>query len=156
MSSNRRGKDASVKKITVRNIGKNKFDNRSRTCPVISISGRYSSGACIPGSKAGRNILYLEFFAGDHFEDKSLCITEEHAKQIREFILALPDDTTELLVNCGEGKIRSYTVCMVLYRMFDAIQMHDGSGVVDDYTYYQLRRWLGELEEQAEQVADSM
>ncbi len=151
MPSNRRSKEASVKKITVRNIGKNKFDNQSRSCPVISISDRYSSGACIPGSKAGRNILYLDFFPGDHFENKELCITEEHAKQIREFILALPDDTTELLVNCGEGKIRSYTVCTVLHRMFDAIQMHDGVGQIDDYTYYNLRRWLGALEEQAQE-----
>jgi len=101
----------------------------------------------IPGSKVGRQVLQINFFAGDYWEgDKAKdCMSPEIAKQIKDFVESLPEDTIELLVNCGEGMIRSYTVCEAIHREFDEVVQHLGKGITDRWTYHVLRTELQKL-----------
>lgn len=123
-------------KITVKNIGKAAVASHNHELPIISISDRYTAGVAIPGEKIGRSVLRVDFFAGDHFEDKELCITEEIVKEIYDFVNGLPPETETLLVNCGEGCIRSNTICDILYRDHPRVKNHLGDGVRDRYTYH--------------------
>lgn len=124
--------------IGVRNISKDAVKSEPVTLPLISISDRYSKHLEIPGEKKGRHVLRLDFFPGDYFDDKEKCVKEEHAAAITKFMAELPEGTTEILVNCGEGKIRSYTVCEAMYHRFDQIDHHSGRGQMDRYTFHGL------------------
>lgn len=128
--------------LIVKNISKDSVANIDHRTPLISICDRFGARPPIPGSKAGRRVLYLEFDPGDHYEGATL-ITAEQVKDIKAFVDSLPSDTKFLYIHCGEGRIRSYTVAAALMCAYDHI-CHDGSGTLDRKTYHIVR---GELEQ---------
>lgn len=140
--------------IGVRNIGKDAVKGEPATIPLISISDRYSKHLEIPGENKGRHVLRLYFFPGDHFDDKEKCVKEEHAIAIDKFMAELPEGTTEVLVNCGEGKIRSYTVCEAMYNRYDLVDHHSGRGQMDRYTFHGLMDAWDKLDADKEAPAE--
>ena len=138
----------SAKDVVVRNIGKKDIKNFDLTLPIISISDRYSEQADIP-NEAGRKVLRLEFFAGDYHDNLKECVGVEHADKIRAFMAELEGNGLEVLVNCGEGMFRSYSVCAAMYHQFDEVEMHYGAGQLDMFTFNGLMNIWEKQDEEA-------
>ncbi len=138
----------SAKDVVVRNIGKKDIKNFDMTLPIISISDRYSQQAEIP-NEAGRKVLHLEFFAGDYHDNLKECVGVQHADAIRAFMSELVGDRLEVLVNCGEGMFRSYSVCAAMYHQFEEVTMHSGTGQLDMFTFNGLMNIWEKQDEEA-------
>jgi len=125
--------------VRITNIGKDALQTIDYKAPLISISDRYSHGYSIPG-KDTRPLLQLDFFPGDHLDEqeKKYALTEKQVGRVVEFVEANRDNGL-VYIQCGEGRIRSYTLCVSLSRMMANVT-HDSSiasikqGVVDRYT----------------------
>lgn len=137
--------------MTVRliNISKKRVGDIDKNAPLISINDYYSEPPAIP-NRDNRPLLFSTFFPGDHAmssDDKERLMTAERAQKIIEFCIAQRNDGHEAIyVQCGEGRIRSYTVCTVLedYLHGDVFE-HDREnacikhGIVDRYTFHMMR-----------------
>jgi predicted protein tyrosine phosphatase len=131
--------------LRLTNISKQEVGKIPNDAPLISISDKYSSGAAIP-NKDNRPLLRVDFFPGDHTgeNERDHCMRPEVARQIFDFVNEHMDKGL-IYVNCGEGRIRSYTVCETLETLLlDKGVRRDSSlasikhGVLDRYTYRQL------------------
>lgn len=137
--------------LRLTNIGKHQVQDIPRDAPLISIFDKYSYPAQIPNEK-DRPVLRLNFFPGDHLDanERHEGMTPEIARQVIDFV----QDNREqghIYVQCGEGRIRSWTICSVLSRQLDFI-LHDTeisaikSGNVDRWTHSVLRSTIVEME----------
>lgn len=122
------------------NISKGRLQNVDPKAPVISITDRYSNGVAIPG-KDQRPLLQVEFFPRDHAPEiaEDRCMTAEMADSIIKFA----EDQRKaghkvIYVQCGEGRIRSYTIVTLLEELDGFIRDTDQccikSGIMDRYT----------------------
>lgn len=123
------------------NISKNRLQQVDPKAPVISITDRYSNGVAIPG-KDQRPLLQVMFFPRDHAPelDPEGCMTPERAAEIFKFAEAQRDAGAEVIyVQCGEGRIRSFTICATLAQLEGFEHDHGNSciksGILDRYTY---------------------
>lgn len=110
-----------MKTIKLMNIAKSQLQHVDTKCPVVSISDVYSSPAAIPGSKVKpipRDVVYADFFALDHFPedtDESKGLNKETVKNIIDLIKRTANtDHDKIYFQCGEGRIRSYTLASEL------------------------------------------
>lgn len=131
--------------LRLTNISKQKVSQIPIDAPLISISDKYSPGAAIP-NKDNRPLLRIDFFPGDHMseDERDHCMRPEVAKKIFDFVNEHKDKGL-IYVNCGEGRIRSYTVVDTLESLlFEQGVRRDSSlacikqGVTDRYTYRKL------------------
>lgn len=106
--------------MKVTNIAAKQLSKIPEGAPVISISDVYSPPANIPGN---RRVLRLSFFAGDHLStDESRLISKEQVADIFRFIEAVKGDGSDhLFIQCGEGRIRSYTLMVFLVSEVDGL-----------------------------------
>lgn len=123
------------------NISKQRLQQVDPKAPVISITDRYSNGVAIPG-KDQRPLLQVMFFPRDFAPelDPEGCMTPERAAEIFKFAEEQRDAGAEVIyVQCGEGRIRSYTICTALGQLEGFDHDHANSciksGVLDRYTY---------------------
>lgn len=122
------------------NISKGRLQDIDPSAPVISITDRYSSGVSIPG-KDQRPLLQVRFFPRDYAPE----LAEEHCMtaEIADSIIKFTEDQRKaghkvIYVQCGEGRIRSYTVTTLLEELDGFIRDTPHccirSGVMDRYT----------------------
>lgn len=137
--------------LRLTNIGKHQVPNIPHHAPLITISDKYSYPPPIPNEK-NRPVLRLDFFPGDHLDanEKDEAIKPEQVRKLVEFV----QDNREaghIYVQCGEGRIRSWTICSVLSRQLDLV-LHDTeisaikNGNVDRWTHNVLRTVLTEMQ----------
>lgn len=103
-------------KILLTNIGKPQLTKVSKDYPVISIRDKYSSVAEIP-NKEKRRVLHLCFFASDYMPsvaDQDQISKEDVANIIALIKLAAEEGHEKVYVQCGEGRIRSYTLARTI------------------------------------------
>lgn len=113
--------------------------------PIISIGDRYSQFTDIPNHE-NRPVLRVNFFTGDHASPDMAehTLNEEHAEKILAFVKENLDKEV-IYVQCGEGRIRSYTVCDALsYAFIEEGVIHDHelatikTGIIDRHTAHGL------------------
>lgn len=131
--------------LRLTNISKQAVREIPHDAPLISISDRYSSGTAIP-NKGKRPLLEIKFFPGDHIQKDQMehCMTPALAKQIFDFVKEHKDKGL-IYVSCGEGRIRSYTICDTLETLMfcegvrrDCTLASIKQGVLDRHTHRQL------------------
>jgi len=143
--------------LRVTNVGKHQLPHLDQSLPLISIYDKYSYRASIP-NEANRPVLNLCFFPGDHLDvsEKTDALTPEQAKSVVEFVKE-HKDKGQIFVQCGEGRIRSWTICSSLVRTPLDIE-HDTtlsaikSGVIDRVTHNVMRTTIREMEAKGEFV----
>jgi hypothetical protein len=126
------------------NISKGRLQQVDPKAPVISITDRYSNGVAIPG-KDQRPLLQVEFFPRDHAPELGAdgCMTAEKAEAIIKFAEEQRDAGAEVIyVQCGEGRIRSFTVCSAIDHLEGFEHDHANSciksGIIDRYSFNHL------------------
>ncbi|MCY1300586.1 hypothetical protein D9M68_19750 [compost metagenome] len=130
------------------NIGKDRLNKIPKDAPLVSISDAYSSAPEIP-NRQNRPILFLSFFPGDHFQentDPERLFTKEKGQQVVAFCEEHRKAGADAIyIQCGEGRIRSYTLCTLINQMEGYQHDHANSsvqrGVIDRVT----ARMLGEV-----------
>jgi hypothetical protein len=130
------------------NVGKDRLATIPKDAPLVSISDAYSSSPTIPNQQ-NRPVLFLSFFPGDHFHndiDPERLFTKEKAEELVTFCEEHRKAGAEAIyMQCGEGRIRSYTLCTVINEMEGYSHDHANSsfrtGVIDRVT----ARYLGEV-----------
>ncbi len=109
--------------------------------PIISIGDRYSQFTNIPNHE-NRPVLRVNFFTGDHASPDvaNHILNDEQAEKILTFVKENLDKEV-IYVQCGEGRIRSYTVCDALsYALIEQDVIHDHelasikTGIIDRHT----------------------
>lgn len=98
--------------VKLTNVGKQQVATLNPTSPVISICDKYSSPAVIP-NESNRRILRLTFFTMDHMPsvDEDDCLSKDQVRDIINFIkLSAQEGHDKIYLQCGEGRIRSYTL----------------------------------------------
>ncbi len=149
--------------MTVRliNISKDRLQQIDPMTPLISISDRYSSPVIIP-HKEQRPLLQVEFFPRDHAPEiaEEHCMTPELANSIIKFALDQQKAGAEVIyVQCGEGRIRSFTIVAALEMELegfhrDASQCCIKQGLLDRYTYHVLGNCLDLYNDELNQLND--
>lgn len=117
--------------ILVTNIAKTQLSKLNQNYPVISITDRYTPRPEIPNPKNKRDILYLVFSPGDHFEtDEKNLLSLKQTFDIIEFVKQQFEKKVEkIYIQCGEGRIRSYTLANAIYRYLDEPFLKEGYNV---------------------------
>lgn len=99
------------------NVGKDRIKDIPEDAPIVSIGDVYSSPINIPNA-ANRPLLVLSFFPGDHFHNDVAAdrlFTKDKGEQLVAFCEEHRKAGVEAIyIQCGEGRIRSYTLCTVL------------------------------------------
>lgn len=141
--------------LRLTNIGKHHLPNIPHDAPLISITDRYSMAPVIP-NRDKRPVLFATFFPGDHLTstERHEGMTPDLARKIVKFVEE-NRDKKHIFVQCGEGRIRSWTICSVLERMLD-FTVHDTEratikqGMVDKYTHNILMSTIVDMEQAGE------
>ncbi|MNO25622.1 hypothetical protein D3C76_154640 [compost metagenome] len=135
------------------NISKGRVQQIDHKAPLISICDRYSTPAAIPG-RGQRPLLLLEFFPADHAPEisKEHLMTEAKADAVIKFVEEQREAGHEVIyVNCGEGRVRSYSVCAALESLEGFHHDHANAcikqGILDRYTFNLLGDRIDAFEE---------
>lgn len=109
------------------NIGRDYLKDIPKDAPVVSIRDAYTDGADIPNADS-RPILRLSFFPGDALAgmdiDPERMFTVEKGEQLVAFCEEQRKAGADAIyIQCGEGRIRSYTLCSIVGTMEG--YMHD-------------------------------
>lgn len=125
------------------NISKGRVSRVDHNAPLVSISDAYTLPPEIP-NRDKRPLLLLEFFPGDHAtpnESRERLMTAEKASLLINFIEAQRKAGAEVIYfQCGEGRIRSYTLATCAWRYLEGYR-HDtanacvSQGIIDRYTF---------------------
>lgn len=142
------------------NISKARVQNVDHNAPLISISDSHSGHVPVP-NETKRPLLRLSFFPGDNAMpgDEGRLMTVERARQVAEFVEEQRKAGAQIIyVQCGEGRIRSWTICTTVAHRLDGFT-HDSdngcikSGIVDRYTHrmmsHELISFAKQLDEQS-------
>lgn len=136
--------------IRVINISKQRVQSVDVNTPIISICDPRGIPPQIP-NRENRPLLLLEFYPADHAmpEDRpEEKMTEAKTKRIVDFVKAQKEAGHErIFVQCGEGRIRSFTICTMLEDYMEDVQ-HDREeacikeGIIDRYTRNIMKSYL--------------
>ncbi|MNZ13303.1 hypothetical protein D3C78_301990 [compost metagenome] len=143
-----------TKTVRLVNISKGRVQRIHHMAPLISISDRYSTPPAIP-ARDQRPLLLLDFFPADFAPElsKDSLLTAEKADKIIKFVEEQREAGAEVIyVQCGEGRIRSFSVCTALESLDgfhrDANDACIKSGILDRYTFNLLGDRVDQYEEQ--------
>lgn len=100
--------------LHVVNISKEAVALIAHDAPLVSIGDRWGNRTVIPNAEE-RPLLYLTFSPGDDLrgDDVLYGFTKEQAQKLIAFVEANRAAGT-LYIQCGEGRMRSYTLCETL------------------------------------------
>lgn len=100
-----------IRTLNFVNVGKKDITNVDKNAPVVSVRDKYSDYAVIPNASK-RDILHLCFFPGDHINtSEENLLTKNQVLCLLAFVSQQLDKGVEkIYVQCGEGRIRSYTL----------------------------------------------